>query len=361
MSITYILCSLLFAAGGEAISPDASPSAGRTIEILIAGPREARDQMGAAIRPLFSADAEIRWTTEDKVPIDRGLPESDGQASGKTWQIWIDVSNPVRLHVYLPVRETTGATTVRTVARQGADGNGTNDPACDAAAQIVKAAVASLRRGPSTAPPTAPSERGESLSRHAAAGAHTHDGFFLRIQAGYGRLSAREDTGSRQYTKLGPSFSVAVGGKVLPNLLLFGELSMNGVVNSDERGSSETTSYSGPNSKELVLFVVGPGVAYYFMPVNVYLSTTIGLAKVKFVDGYTDEHVPDTGIGFAGSFSAGKEWWSSADWSVGLAARLIYARSMKHDYLVRDYPYGPHEDSSLHAATVALMFSATYN
>src|SRR5204863_8662791 len=111
MSTAHILSGLLWALGASDGSSRPAATGEHTIEILIAGPEEARNRMDAAIRPLFSGVPGIRWTAEEKVPADRPLPAAGEQAPEQArqngqicqiWQIWIDVSNPLRLRVYLP-------------------------------------------------------------------------------------------------------------------------------------------------------------------------------------------------------------------------------------------------------------------
>jgi hypothetical protein len=364
MSAALILCGLLW--GGLGATDGASqpePGGERTIEILIAGPEAARNQLDAALRPLFSGASDIRWTTEEKVPTDRALPESRPQDPAETRQIWIDVSNPLRLRVYLPVANTEGATTVRTLNRTGQTDAEADESARQAVAQIVKTAVSTLRGGTDEGaeangtlshPPVEVGSPEEVISR-AAQTEHDHDGFFLRILAGYGTLTATEGYLWREYSKFGPTINLAVGGALLPNLIFFGELLLTGAFNIDESGMQPGLG------RDLLLWGVGPGIAYYFMPWNVYTSVTAGLAKINFVNAFTDYPLPDTDMGYVGAFSVGKEWWSSPDWGVGIAGRFSYARSMTHlEYDGRPRG-GTYVDSDMHATTFSLSLSATYN
>ena len=361
MSIVHILCGLLSAAGAQG-SQDAGPGSEPIIEILIAGPEEARRRAEAAIRPSVVAP-DIRWTGVDKAPLDGALPEPDEQSAEKTRQIWIDVSNPLRLRVYLPATEMKGATTVRTFSREKASGKDADEPAYHAVSNIVSAGVANLRRGPGEAAGPAlatPAQPVDSLAQRAGPkGLHAHDGFYLRVQAGYGKLTAAEAAEPVTYSKLGPSIGVAVGWALVPNLVLYGELLMTGVANTADRfgGGRDFETRSG---NDIVLSVLGPGIAYYFMPLNLYVSATLGLAKLTFVDAYTDHPVPDSSLGYAASFTVGKDWWNSADWGVGIAARLSYAGSMKHTY-EKWVRYGGEVESTMHATVVSLLISATYN
>jgi hypothetical protein len=357
MSAAYILWGLLWTLGATDGASQPAPSAERTIEILIAGPEAARNQLDAALRPLFSGASDIRWTTEATVPSDRALPESRPQDPAQARQIWIDVSDPLRLRVYLPVTNTEGATTVRTLTRTGQTGAEADESARQAVAQIVKTAVSSFRLRTDEG-----AEAVGTLSRPAAdepsVEEHEHDGFFLRVLAGYGTLTATEGYDRRQYSKFGPTINLAVGRALGPNLILFGEVLVTGAFNINER---DITGYEQNAGRDLLLWGFGPGIAYYFMPWNLYTSVTGGLAKINFVDAFADFPAPDTGLGYVGAFVVGKEWWSGPDWGVGIAARFSYARSMTHLVYDDRTRGGRYVDSDMHTTTFSLSLSATYN
>jgi hypothetical protein len=84
--------------------------------------------------------------------------------------------------------------------------------------------------------------------------------------------------------------------------------------------ASETAS-----DQELDLFSVGPGVAYYFEPLGLYLSGTVTLAWMTMDDKNSDDdsktrRISDSGIGT--SLTVGKEWWVSSNWGLGMASML---------------------------------------
>ena len=176
--------------------------------------------------------------------------------------------------------------------------------------------------------------------------------------AGYGTLTATDEYQWRQYSKFGPTINLAVGGALTPNLIFFGEMLVTGAFNSNERYLSGMQQNVG---RDLLLWGFGPGIAYYLMPWNVYTSVTAGLAKITFVDAYTDYPAPDTDMGYVGAFVVGKEWWSGPDWGVGIAGRFSYARSMKHLQDVDGNRSTIWVDSDMHATSFSLSLSATYN
>ena len=186
---------------------------------------------------------------------------------------------------------------------------------------------------------------------------HTHDGLYLRLDMGLAFASMSADTdlgfGSAEELKIsgaGGTFGLAVGGSVTENLVLFGELFDDVVFNP-------TVEYAGVEADTMDtsvgVFGFGAGLAYYFMPSNLYLSLTLAAAMLQAdVDG---EKVAETDLGFGANFLIGKEWWVSDQWGLGLAGQFFL---------------GKMKDSGEDAAgevpswtTVAfgVVFSATFN
>jgi hypothetical protein len=374
MNSTGILCCLLSAFGAATNPSDAPPSTAtlpnqRTVEILIAGPEDARNKMLATIRPLLGPAPDLRWATEERVPTDGALPESSEQGAA---QIWIDVSSPIKLRVYLPAAKTKGTTTVRTLARTAADGEDADLLARETAAQIVKAAVLALREGPvqpvadAAALPAGQSTAATVAERRAtnAQGARTHDGFYMRIHAGLGYLRASEsyDMGTTDsYSGIGPTLNAALGRAIVGNLILYGKFVMTTV------SDATWTQNGGPPpgrdlTRDLTLFGFGPGIAYYFAPINLYVSGTLTFAKLWFLDDNNTDSPPppDTEFGIGGSFTVGKEWWVNRDWGIGVAGQFDYA-SIRHHFLQeRDHYYAVF-DPRMQVITLSLVFSVTYN
>lgn len=178
--------------------------------------------------------------------------------------------------------------------------------------------------------------------------ANVHDGFYMRLHIGPGFMSLSSD--GDKWTASGASFGVALGGIVAPNLAVFGTLFILETADPDQ--TSGGVSQGTQNGITIGLGGLGGGVAYYFEPLNLYLSGAI--AGVSFQMKDSNNVLPDrnskTGFGFQGM--VGKEWWVTQDWGLGVAAELI-AASIKDDPAVSTASYS--------ATTFALLFSATYN
>lgn len=161
------------------------------------------------------------------------------------------------------------------------------------------------RFGP--APETPPIER---EIRPPTPGEHTHDGLYVGMRAGVGRLR-NPAFGNRDYGVLEGrdlQLALAVGAAVSRHVILFGELSESQVRQSD-----------GMDPGDFSLVVAGPGVAYYLEPSNVFFSGALGWA------GFGSTRAWDhSGQGMTGRLSVGKEWWVSSNWGLGLAAEALF-------------------------------------
>ena len=181
-------------------------------------------------------------------------------------------------------------------------------------------------------------------------GYHQHDGFYMRITAGIGYLNASESIGgaTETYSGVGGTFGAAFGGAIAPNLILYGELLGTSVTNATWSSTNGAIlTYSGV---DVTMFGIGPGIAYYIQPVNVYLSGTLTFTQVSFSDTSTANPIDGTDLGVGLSFTVGKEWWVTPDWGIGIAGQF-HAASMND----------PSYDTRMRALALSLLFSATYN
>ncbi len=180
-------------------------------------------------------------------------------------------------------------------------------------------------------------------------GFHTHDGFFLRVQTGIGFSSLSSTTGGVKTTIGGGGLSLgaAMGGVIAHNLVLYGALFETDTVNPDVQMAGTSVSSQIADTS---LQGIGPGVAYYFGHINLYLSGTLALARFWTHD-MNGNQLDTSKLGLAFDFSVGKEWWVSYDWGLGIAAQIV-GGSMKDQ-----------NDPTLtwSAGAFSLLFSATYN
>jgi hypothetical protein len=112
--------------------------------------------------------------------------------------------------------------------------------------------------------------------------AYSHDGFYLRGGLGLDFLTFD----SAGVASVG--LDVAVGGMVIPNLAIFGDVNI-----AFNRHSS-----------------IGAGVAYYLMPLNMYFGGGLALGAAR---GYG-------GVAFRGQ--VGKEWFVAPQFGIGVGGTL---------------------------------------
>jgi len=175
-------------------------------------------------------------------------------------------------------------------------------------------------------------------------GAHVHDGLFMRFTAGpglgvfsgTGHLAIADggttDIATNKSTQAGASFSM--GSAIGENLILHGDIWLSVL-------STEKLSYQPYEGFGTV--VIGVGLTYYWMPHNFYLTGSLGIASSflvmrEYTVGWRDEDrtsEPIHGVGL--SVTAGKEWWVSDNWAVGVAmqAEFTYAEGEDNDLIFR--------------------------
>jgi hypothetical protein len=190
-----------------------------------------------------------------------------------------------------------------------------------------------------------------------APGAQTHDGLFLRFTGGpgfgtyngSGRVVTTEGSLITDPSNTGSQAggSVSLGGSIGENLILHGDVWVS-IVATDKK---DNLLY-----QEFGTAVVGLGITYYWMPVNIYLTGSIGMANSFLVvhEGTSVEKDNDvardmtTGVGAA--VMVGKEWWVSDNWALGVA-------------LQGEFTYAEDEDSNLifRHGGAKVLFSATYH
>ncbi|HVV52961.1 MAG TPA: hypothetical protein VHO06_25090, partial [Polyangia bacterium] len=182
-----------------------------------------------------------------------------------------------------------------------------------------------------------------------AEGFHTHDGFYTRIHLGIAATSfSSTQAGTKTtYAGGGSSAGIAIGGVVARNLILYG--AAFGTSTSDPSKQVAGNDVAG-DLGNIGVGAIGPGIAYYFEHLNLYLSATFGLAGFTAANN-AGERLNSSGSGTAFELMVGKEWWVSRDWGLGIAGELFGA-SVKD----RETP-----GLTWSAGSAAILFSATYN
>jgi hypothetical protein len=183
----------------------------------------------------------------------------------------------------------------------------------------------------------------------AQAQVHSHEGLFIRLDAGIGYKAMNEPGTSYGDLKLdgaAGTFGVAIGGTIANNLILAGHLYASSASNptaSSSNGASVSTT-----DTTLTMVGVGPELTYYFMPANVYVSGTVALTRLALtMNGST----ADSNAGVGVLLALGKEWYVSDKWGIGAAGQFRWSSN---------------QDNGTNAPTIStwglgIAFSATYN
>lgn len=152
----------------------------------------------------------------------------------------------------------------------------------------------------------------------------THDGFLLRFSLGLGYegLDISDGEGSEVgLSGFGLSGSLTLGGVVANNLAIHGDffglaaVSPNVSLNGRHIGEARDSSVS--------LSGFGVGITHWVMPLNLYLSATLGLAKAT-IDVQGDAFEADWGLALRAMI--GKEWWVADEWGIGIMAELTWSK-----------------------------------
>jgi hypothetical protein len=138
-------------------------------------------------------------------------------------------------------------------------------------------------------------------------------------------------------------FDLRIGGTISRDLILTGDLM------GWSLRDPEVSGYGSLSDADFVQATVGAGLTYYFMPANIFISGTIGVAKFSLTAGGKAVD-SDNGVGVY--LKAGKDWWVGADWALGIAASLGWSS------VTNSTDFG---SEKLSGYSVGVQFNATYH
>lgn len=185
---------------------------------------------------------------------------------------------------------------------------------------------------------------------------HGHEGFFFRGQLGPSMLGAQ--TGSRQLSGGGFTLGLAAGHSLRPDLIL----QLDYLVSYSGAPTYEVDGEEMDRDISALAQGIGPAVTWYTVH-NIYASSGLHASWLRrietrdtgmvdfFGDPILEETNVSTGTGIGASATVGKEWWLSASWGLGIAARAYLATM----------PDADSADTTWGVQSFALLFSATMN
>lgn len=183
------------------------------------------------------------------------------------------------------------------------------------------------------------------------AGFHAHDGFYANVSLGPGwiRMNNRQQdqlyaAPDYEYSGRGTRLSLSLGYAFADSFVVF-------VEGSELQVHDPTTAF---DISTLAWYGVGPGLRYYLMPANVFLSASIVMSQVVMENSEPDDDIygyhRTTRWGATGQLSLGKEWWVLGDLGVGVAAEFGFGKMAGNDDWL-----------TYTAKTFSLLASVSYN
>ena len=182
----------------------------------------------------------------------------------------------------------------------------------------------------------------------------THTGFFLSMSVGphFPSISS-EIVGVYDYkfTGTGAIFDIKIGGAVKENLILHATLVSSSL--AGPKVTSGSNSQNASNNLSIGEAMLGGGLTYYIMPQNIFFSGSVGFGGYSLIDSDNSNASVATDRGFAMQIKAGKEWWVSKRWGLGIA--VTYGKTK-----LTNTPGGSVEEL-MDSNNFGILFNATLN
>jgi hypothetical protein len=165
-----------------------------------------------------------------------------------------------------------------------------------------------------------------------------HEGFYLRFTSGPSFLTLRghgPSGASASITDAGPSGSIAIGGAILPGLVLAGTVSgtafnaeFEGGPFADATVTANGKTRSASHNAEGGFGMIGVLVDWYPKPTgHWHAGFSTGLGGIGLTNSADDSELG--GVNFAGSVFGGYDWALGRNWALGLQLTASGATSTK--------------------------------
>jgi len=176
--------------------------------------------------------------------------------------------------------------------------------------------------------------------------------------------SSSAGSGSMRLTGAGIGLDFKIGWAVLNNLILSFDSWGNGPIEPSVR--IRGLQWFPTDSLKAMSLGMGPGLTYYFMPMNVFVGASasiMGQFTLEYNDnqgfGSFSHHQHQSKDGFSLLLKAGKEWWVSRNWGLGV--------SVNYAYTAADDRFSPvstgdnNYSGSFSAHDFSVKFNSTFN
>lgn len=191
-------------------------------------------------------------------------------------------------------------------------------------------------------------------------GYHRHDGFYLSLNFGsqIADLAVKSNGQSEiGLSGLGLIGDYKIGWAVKENMILHLTLLGNSINDPSIIGLTNASVGSIPEISKVGIstagigMLIGGGITKYIMPLNLFLSASVGTGQFMISDNIGSSFTTNVGTSF--QLKAGKEWWVSANWGLGLS--LSYIRTNAN------MQYGNNSTERLASDFFGIMFNTTFN
>ena len=180
-----------------------------------------------------------------------------------------------------------------------------------------------------------------------------HKGFYLSMSIGPSFIAVTDVAAGDfdyKYKGTGALFDFKIGGSRKENILLHATLVSSSLVGP--KLYAEGTSLKLPDEISIGEGMFGVGFTYYVMPQNILLSASAGIGYFTLSDTKNNVNI-STDKGFSFQLKAGKEWWVSRRWGLGIG--VTYNRTS-----LTNRP-GDGITELLGSNNISLLFNATFN
>ena len=226
------------------------------------------------------------------------------------------------------------------------------DAQCVIDSQVTNAPEAAPQYVPPPAAPPPPPEKG----------VETHDGVMLRFALGIGGGSMKEEFESSgdeiAASGAGMLGSLDIGAAITDELTIHGRLGFLQMFSpSLERNGDE---YDRPFDVSVLAIILGPGLTYNIMPLNLYITAVGGLSVIGYTfdeedEDFEEEFRDEPNAGFGLNLDVGKEWWVTTQTGIGVAGRFWWGTGGGEDDI--DFEI---VESTRNLLAFGLVFSVTH-
>jgi hypothetical protein len=228
---------------------------------------------------------------------------------------------------------------------------------CVIDSQVTNAPEAAPQYVPPPAAPPPPPEKG----------VETHDGVMLRFALGIGGGSMKEtfDSGSDlegSASGAGMMGSIDIGAAITDELTIHGRIGLLQVFSPSLEENGEEVDL--PYEATLVGILIGPGLTYNIMPLNLYITAVgglniIGLTFDEEDEDFEEEFRDSPNAGFGLNLDVGKEWWVTTQTGIGVAGRFWWGTGGAEYETIGPSGFGD-MSSDRNLIAFGLLFSVTH-